>query len=225
MMSRSTMIKDAISIEHPALLRPLKERQREEREVLILQAAEAVLTEKGYYDTSIDEIAARVGIAKGTVYLHFPSKEELVVALVERQLMTFIDTVEQAVGQGASARERLENILRVTYGGSHGARTRLFLSLSNSPDVRARLFEKQGTLRDHLDRFTAQIAAIIEDGKATGELDPELPTAVMVTTFVGLLSPKAYEQILREKQLSSEELVSAVGRIYFHGVATNPTCN
>ena len=74
--------------------RSLKEKQRQEREALILQAAEEVLMERGYHETSIDEIAARVGIAKGTVYLHFPSKEDLVVAIFERdmqQLLQYID--------------------------------------------------------------------------------------------------------------------------------------
>ncbi len=59
----------------------LKEKQRQEREQLIIQAAEEVLQEKGYYETSMDEIAARVGIAKGTIYTHFPGKEELVLAI------------------------------------------------------------------------------------------------------------------------------------------------
>ena len=56
--------------------RSLKDRQREERERLILEAAEELLAEKGYHEMSIDEIAARVGVSKGTVYLHFSSKEE-----------------------------------------------------------------------------------------------------------------------------------------------------
>src|SRR2546428_11172281 len=75
--------------------RSLKEKQCQERETLILQAAEEVLIKKGYYETSIDEIAARVDIAKDTVYLHFPSKENLVVAIFERdmqQLLQYIDT-------------------------------------------------------------------------------------------------------------------------------------
>jgi AcrR family transcriptional regulator len=54
--------------------RSLKDRQREERERLILEAAEELLAEKGYHEMSIDDIAARVGVSKGTVYLHFPSK-------------------------------------------------------------------------------------------------------------------------------------------------------
>ena len=93
------MIKDLSSITVPSGPRSLKERQREERAELILQAAEAVLTEKGYYDTTIDEIAARVGIAKGTVYLHFPSKEDLVVALWEREMVTFLTIIDQAAAQ------------------------------------------------------------------------------------------------------------------------------
>ena len=43
----------------------LKEKQRKEREELILQAAEEVFQEKGYYETSMDEIAARVGYRDG----------------------------------------------------------------------------------------------------------------------------------------------------------------
>lgn len=209
--------------EHQLLPRSLKERQRAEREELILQAAEAMLIAKGYYDTSIDEIAARVGIAKGTVYLHFPSKADLVVALVDRELRALLSTVEHVVGQVATARDHLESILHATFNGSHGTRTHFFLSLSNSPDVRARLFEKEGALRDHLDRFTATISAVIERGKVAGEFSPELPTAVMVATFVGLLSPMVYEQQLRDKQVSPEELVSAVGRIFFRGIAITPS--
>lgn len=90
-----------------AVPRSLKERQREERKELILQAAEAMLVARGYHETSIDEIAAQVGIAKGTVYLHFPSKEDLVVALVERELLTFLQTADQAVDQATSARSQL----------------------------------------------------------------------------------------------------------------------
>src|SRR5450759_1771466 len=77
--------------------RSLKEKQRQEREALILQAAEEVLMEKGYHETSIDEIASRVGIAKGTVYLHFARKEDLVIALFERDLEKFLQLVETTI--------------------------------------------------------------------------------------------------------------------------------
>ncbi len=48
-----------------------RERQRAEREVLILNEAERVLSEHGYHELIMEQLADRVGIAKGTIYLHF----------------------------------------------------------------------------------------------------------------------------------------------------------
>src|SRR5712691_1962437 len=109
--------------------RSLKERQRQERASLILQAAEEVLAEKGYHDTSMDEIAARVDVAKGTLYQHFLSKEDLIFALFERQLETTLQTVEQIVATALPARTRLEHILRHMYGELLGKRMQLLFSL------------------------------------------------------------------------------------------------
>jgi TetR/AcrR family fatty acid metabolism transcriptional regulator len=77
-------------------IRSLKERQRQEREELILQSAQALLLEKGYHEMAMEEIAARVGISKGTVYLHFPSKEDLVFALLLRSMHQFLDSIKEA---------------------------------------------------------------------------------------------------------------------------------
>src|SRR6266700_2813345 len=188
--------------------RSLKERQRQERAALILQAAEEVLAEKGYHETSMDEIAARVGVAKGTVYLHFPSKEDLVFALIE-----------QAVATTEPAREKLEHILQHTYQGLLGKRMQLLRALFNSMDARQLLQEKKLHLRDRMERLAAIIRGVLEEGKAAGEFDPAIPTSVMLTLFFGLLSPMRYEQLLIREQIPPEELVRHVGRIYFDGIA------
>src|SRR5690348_14562688 len=91
---------------HPPM-RSLRERQRAERAALILDVAQEVFAGKGYYDASIDEIAARAGIAKGTVYLHYASKEDLLSALIAQQITEFAAHVEQVVSAPASVGERL----------------------------------------------------------------------------------------------------------------------
>src|SRR5437762_11119399 len=88
--------------------RSLKEKQRQEREALILQAAEEVLAEKGYYETSMDEIAALVGVAKGTVYLHFPSKEDLVVAILTRDLQNLLQAIETIIASDLTHYTKME---------------------------------------------------------------------------------------------------------------------
>jgi TetR/AcrR family transcriptional regulator, fatty acid metabolism regulator protein len=201
--------------------RSLKEKQRQERADLILQAAEAVLAEKGYHETSMDEIAARVGVAKGTVYLHFPSKEDLVFALFERELETFLHSVEQIAASAVTAHGKLEAILREMYKGLLGKRMQLLLSFYSSMDVRKGLIEKKEQLHTRLERLSATITTLLEEGKAAGEFDATIPTAVMVSIFFSLLSPQAYKRLVIEEQMSPEELVTHLGRIYFKGIDAN----
>ena len=49
------------------------------------------------------------------------------------------------------------------------------------------------------------ICVVLDEGKAQGEFDPEIPTAVMLTTFFALLSPKGYVALTEKQQLSSED--------------------
>ncbi len=198
--------------------RSLKERQRQERANLILQVAEEVLAEKGYYETSMDEIAARVGVAKGTVYLHFPSKEDMVFALFERELETFLLTVVQIAAATSTARTRLENILHEMYQGLLGKRMQLLLSFYSNMDVRTGLIEKKEQMRSRLEQLAAIISALLEEGKASREFDTLIPTSVMLSTFFSLLSPHAYKRLVVEEKMPPAELVKHLGRIYFKGI-------
>src|SRR2546426_3235967 len=200
--------------------RSLKEKQRQEREDLILRAAEEVLIEKGYHDTSMDEIAARVGVAKGTVYLHFASKEDLVFALFEREVKTFLHVVEQTISAALPARTRLESIFQWVYRGLLGKRTQLLFTLYSNADMELRsgFVKRKDHLRSTLDRLSALIAALFDEGKAAGEFNPTLPTPVLVTSFFSLLSPGMYQRLIVEKQMSPDELVTHLVHIYFQGI-------
>src|SRR5205823_3430702 len=64
----------------------LRERQLRLRGDAILDAALDLFVERGYPDATMDELAARLGTSKRTLYQHFPSKEELAVNLVVRAM-------------------------------------------------------------------------------------------------------------------------------------------
>ena len=201
--------------------RSLKEKQRQEREALILQVAEEVLMEKGYYETSIDEIAARVGIAKGTVYLHFPSKEDLVVAIFERDIQNITEHVQATISTDRTARAKMEAILQLLYGGIFNKRMQLLYSLSNNTALRHPFMEKKACLRDLWDQLYTHITSLIEEGKTAGEFDSALPTAIMASAFFSLLSPRSYERLMVEGQINVEEVARDLGRIYFKGITAN----
>lgn len=198
--------------------RSLKEKQRQEREELILRAAEEVLLEKGYHDTSMDEIAARVGIAKGTLYLHFARKEELVFALIEREFQALLRMFDEAMSIEGTAQTKLAFILRAIYQGMVGKRTQVFSILYNSPDSRVLMNERHGVL---MELFTSRIGVLLDEGKREGLFDTSLPTEVMLSTFLGMLSLRAYKKLVLEEYMSSEDVARYVERIYFRGIAAD----
>jgi TetR/AcrR family transcriptional regulator, fatty acid metabolism regulator protein len=219
MTFKSHFIRGGATMQPLTAPRSWKEKQRQEREALILQVAEEVLMEKGYYETSIDEIAARVGISKGTVYLHFPSKEDLVGAIFERDTQKFLEQVETILPSALTARGKMEAILQIISGSLFNQRMQLLYSLSNSAELRRTLLGKKACMRDVWERLSARMTSVLEEGKAAGEFDSTIPTAVMLSAFFNLLLPRSYERLMVEGQMSAEEVAKYLGRIYFKGIA------
>ncbi|HEU5199668.1 MAG TPA: TetR/AcrR family transcriptional regulator [Ktedonobacterales bacterium] len=208
----------------------LKEKQREEREKLILQTAEEVMAEKGYHDTSMDEIALRVGISKGTLYLHFASKEDLLLTLILRYAEEFLQEMGQVFALTLGPRAKLEAILRTICGSSR--RFQWLIDIRQNPEMQ-KIFRERHEHWHQLDdkkhesfhqigeQLMAEVRTLLEAGKTTGEFDASVPTDVMLSAFLSLLSPLVYQRLLADKQMSPDTLAEYLGRIYFHGITTH----
>ncbi|HEY1012508.1 MAG TPA: helix-turn-helix domain-containing protein, partial [Herpetosiphonaceae bacterium] len=194
-------------------MRSLRERQREERAALILAAAQEVFADKGYHDASIDEIAARVGVAKGTVYLHFASKEELLVALAAQQINAFAAWVDQALGGPGTVRERLEQLLLYVYERIRERRNQALLEMHARLGLTSQVLDRRGELQALLAGAQERIAALVAEGQRRGELDASVPAPVMLATVAALLAPGAYEPLLSGGQIAPAELVAHVSKI------------
>jgi len=197
-----------------------KARQREARTALILQAAHDELIAKGYRDVSMDEIAAQVGISKGTLYLHFASKEALVVRLLEQEIAQFLGLIDQIISQEMTVRARLERILLETYRGIRNGHQFLLALRSiggNKGDIWERL-EKQLPAAELTGRFTRLFA----EGQQSGELDATIPTAIMTALFLSLMQMYAEQQLTESQPLLPEAFAAVVNRVLFQGLAAPP---
>jgi TetR/AcrR family fatty acid metabolism transcriptional regulator len=85
--------------------------RRQDIKDLILNAADRFLNQFGYKKMTMDALAREVGIAKGTVYLHFPSKEELVLAHIDRIVYRLLVNLQIIAHGNGSAPERLRKML------------------------------------------------------------------------------------------------------------------
>ncbi len=193
----------------------LKEMQRQERTGLILQAAYDVLVEKGYYEASMDEIAARVGISKGTLYLHFKSKEDLIFLLIEQETDKFLALIDPIMTANSSVRSRLEQILLESYTRIQNGRPFLLAlrSIGLNKGVISDRLEQQAGMAGLIERLTR----LFEEGQQRGELEATIPTAIMVSLFLRLMEVYSLDQA-EIHHVSPESLLQTVSQLFFQGV-------
>lgn len=77
----------------------------------IIAAAAKLFGDKGYHDTTTAEIAESAGVAAGTIYIYFASKEELLVAVFEEFLGKHMDRLREGVQRETTAKGKLERLL------------------------------------------------------------------------------------------------------------------
>jgi AcrR family transcriptional regulator len=84
-----------------------KQRELQQREQFLLSVARTMLVQEGYHRLSLDRLATRSEYSKGTIYDHFPSKEDLVAALAVQSALARIDLMNKALQFEGSTRERM----------------------------------------------------------------------------------------------------------------------
>jgi AcrR family transcriptional regulator len=89
--------------------------KREVRREQILKIASELFSEKSYHDVTVDEIADAVGVAKGTIYLYFPSKEKLYLEILENSFEAIESLLEREIAKSDSAPVKLKKILSLIF--------------------------------------------------------------------------------------------------------------
>ncbi len=86
----------------------LKEREALWRKTELLTAARTIFTRKGFHRTTMDDVAETAGISKGALYLYFPSKEKMFMALIEKGLNDRAALVRSILEQNIGCLEKLK---------------------------------------------------------------------------------------------------------------------
>ena len=154
----------------------LKDRQRQERERLILRATSEVLTEKGYDAMSMEEVASRVGISRTAIYLHFPSKEDLVLALLQRGVQSSAEQLDIILAETSSPREKVRMIIEQSYGGMAQPSFQVFSAILHSPTFLSKASETRKSMQGLWNPTLQRLTAVLEEGKQSGDFDPDMPT-------------------------------------------------
>lgn len=77
-----------------AIKRAYSDEDKQQREQKIIEAAQELLMARGFYDINMNDVARAAGLAKGTVYLYFKTKEELFLSVLERQAQAWVEALQ-----------------------------------------------------------------------------------------------------------------------------------
>lgn len=150
-------------------------------------AALALFVDKGFAATRLDDVAARAGVSKGTVYLHFRSKDELFKAVIRESIVPALEEGEAlAAAHAGDASSLLRQMLgcwwRLIGGTALAGVSKLMISEArNFPEV-AQFYEAQV-----IQRCRGLLAEVLERGMASGEfrrLDVGLAIDVIVAPLL-----------------------------------------
>ena len=160
---------------------PFRVQVLREREEAIVASVNRLLADKGFDLMTVDQVAADVGIAKASLYKHFPSKEALAAAAMVRLLEHTLAVVEQqAARPEASAFERLQAIVR------WALELQLAGEMPSVPSQNSTLRAELMASRVYLDlliQLSETMGEWILRAQAEGDIDPALPPEVVLYTI------------------------------------------
>ncbi len=147
-------------------------RRKEARPGELLEAALELFVERGFASTRLDEVAARAGVSKGTLYLYFASKEDLFKAVVRQNIVPLIEAFERDVAASeAASPDLLREFFEAwwtRFGGTKlaGIAKLVVGEAGNFPEL-AQFFEQEVVSRN-----LQLLRSIIERGIAREEFRP-----------------------------------------------------
>jgi AcrR family transcriptional regulator len=193
---------------------PVEQLRSQQRHQRILDAAASVFATKGYHATLVDEIAAEAETSKGGVYFHFPNKQAIFLALLDRLADILRERVDQAVAERQQPLDRAEAALRVVLEtfGSHRRLARLFLveALGAGPEFNARMIRIRA-------EFAQVIRTHLDDAVAQGAIPP-LDTDVAATAWFGAVYEVVTHWALAEEPGRLEDAYPTVRQLVLRGI-------
>jgi TetR/AcrR family transcriptional regulator, regulator of autoinduction and epiphytic fitness len=192
-----------------------KEQMLQAREDAIIKSVNRLLADKGFDAMTVDEVAADVGIAKASLYRHFPSKEDLAAAamvFVMRRAQSFLGTLPMSAQPLQNLRAAVRWMMALKLAGEMPS-----LPSQNS-SLRANLMANKDYM-DGLVQASDLLGRWIEAAQTQGALNRKLPPLAVLYTLYARACDPVLEFLKMSGQHSDEEIIELVLSTCFDGLS------
>jgi AcrR family transcriptional regulator len=182
----------------------------------LLGVAVAVFNERGFEATSMEDVAARLGVTKSAIYHHVPSKVELLRLALDRALDALFAVTEEPEATSGPAIDRLEHVVRgsVRVLAAELPFVTLLLRVRGNSDVERRALER----RREFDRV---VTGLVRAAEREGDVRTDVEASVISRLLFGTVNSLT-EWYRPDGGLTPDDLADALLAVAFQGLRTGP---
>ncbi|MFA7169562.1 MAG: TetR/AcrR family transcriptional regulator [Candidatus Paceibacterota bacterium] len=180
----------------------------------IYLSAAALFGKKGFEGTSLDEVAQKAGVAKGTIFYHFQNKEELFSALIQEGVEQLSQGVEDIAQKDLSIEEKLSLIVDFHFTFFKEHRDMCLMILGQIGNFQKRGKKSIALIRK---RYLSAMGRIIEEAKAKKVIDKQLETESLIITLFSLLAVSGVDWAIFHPDLPEKKMTETVRTLLFDG--------
>ncbi len=184
----------------------------------IVDAAIRVFARSGYYNSRVSDIAREAGIASGTIYLYFKTKDEILVTLFREKMAEWVAHARREIAAEVDAVAKIRRLVAL-----HFAVLEKSPELAEVVQVELRQGHKffRGASAHEVSAYFALINSVLEDGIEAGQFRRDVPVKIATKMLFGAMDQLATSWVLGKRTYRLTDAAAAVAAIFLQGVATH----
>ena len=184
----------------------------------IIEAAVRVFARNGYYNSRVSDIAREAGVASGTIYLYFKTKDEILVTLFREKMAAWVGQVAEQIAGEPDPVKKIRRLVAL-----HFETLERDPALAEVVQVELRQGHKffRGASAHEVSAYFALIAAVLEEGQAAGVFRGDVPVKVATKVLFGAMDQIATSWVLGKRTYRLTESAEAVATVFLRGVTVD----
>ena len=190
------------------------QKNKSEKYQIILDSAGAVFAEHGFYKATISQIAAKAGVADGTLYLYFKNKDDILYQYISYKTEIVFEKMRAAVEKGKNAEEKLRLLIRCHLEEFQSDKHMAVIFQSEARYLR----DIQSQIKDISKMYLDLLSDIIEQGQIEGVMRQDLFVGLVKRFIVGAVEGVISTWVTAEGRYDLVSMADPLVDLYLTGV-------
>jgi TetR/AcrR family fatty acid metabolism transcriptional regulator len=184
----------------------------------IVEAAVRVFARNGYYNSRVSDIAREAGVASGTIYLYFKTKDEILVTLFREKMAAWVAYAREAIADEPDPVAKIRRLVAL-----HFSVLEKDPALAEVVQVELRQGHKffRGASAHEVSAYFELIGTVLQEGQAAGVFRDDVPVKIATKVLFGAMDQMATSWVLGKRKHRLTEAAEAVATVFLRGVTVN----